>query len=111
MDHSKRILVTGAAGKVGREFIDRFLADARFDTYVVRALCHNRKLQPRHRLEVVSGPIEDRGVVEQATAGVSHVLHLATSKETPETTIDVSIKGLFGSSNHAARALRSDNSS
>jgi nucleoside-diphosphate-sugar epimerase len=95
MDHPKRILVTGAAGKVGREFIDRFLADGRFDAYVARALCHNRKLQPRHRLEVVCGPIEDRGVVEQATAGVSHVLHLATSKETPETTIDVSIKGLF----------------
>jgi UDP-glucose 4-epimerase len=95
MDHPKRILVTGAAGKVGREFIDRFLADGRFDAYLVRALCHNRKLQPSHRLEVVSGPIEDRRVVEQATAGVSHVVHLATSKEMPDAIIDVSIKGLF----------------
>jgi UDP-glucose 4-epimerase len=27
--------------------------------------------------------------------GVTHVLHLATSKETPETIIEVAVKGLF----------------
>jgi nucleoside-diphosphate-sugar epimerase len=34
-------------------------------------------------------------VVDEAVAGVSHVVHLATSKETPETVMDVAVKGLF----------------
>jgi nucleoside-diphosphate-sugar epimerase len=62
---------------------------------VVRALCHNRKLPPRPRLEVVSGSIERRSVVEEAMAGVTHVLHLATSKETPDSIMDVAVKGMF----------------
>jgi UDP-glucose 4-epimerase len=89
------VLVTGATGKVGRVFIDALLADARFDGLEVRALCHNRALEARPRLEVVRGPIEDRAVVDRAVAGVTHVLHLATSKETPSTIIDVAVKGMF----------------
>jgi UDP-glucose 4-epimerase len=91
------ILVTGATGKVGRAFIARLLAsnDVRFAGSTIRALCHNRRLDARPRLEVVSGSIHEREVVEAAADGVTHVLHLATSKETPETIIDVSIKGLF----------------
>ncbi len=61
----------------------------------MRALCHNRKLEARPRLEVITGAIEERGVAERALAGVTHVLHLATSKETPETIMDVAIKGMF----------------
>jgi UDP-glucose 4-epimerase len=87
--------VTGATGKVGRAFIDRALADAGFADLAVRALCHNRDLPPRERLEVVRGSIEHRTVVDQAMAGVTHVLHLATCKETPEAIMDVAIKGLF----------------
>ncbi len=89
------VLVTGAAGKVGRNFIDAFLADARFDAFTVRALCHNRRLEARPRLQVITGSIDDRTVVDQAVDGVTHVVHLATSKETPATIIDVAIKGLF----------------
>jgi nucleoside-diphosphate-sugar epimerase len=44
---------------------------------------------------VVSGPIEQRAVVEEAMSGVSHVLHLATSKENPDTIMDVAVKGMF----------------
>ena len=55
MSKTKRILVTGATGKVGRAFIDRFLADGRFNEFTVRALCHNRVLEPRPRLEIVKG--------------------------------------------------------
>jgi nucleoside-diphosphate-sugar epimerase len=91
----KRILVTGATGKVGQVFINRLLADPKHGDFVVRALCHNRKLAARPRLEVFSGSIEHRAVVEEAMAGVTHVLHLATSKETPESIMDVAIKGLF----------------
>ena len=92
---TQRILVTGAAGKVGQVFIRRFLADPRFEAFTVRALCHNRKLPTGPRLEVVSGSIEQRAVVDEAMSGVTHLLHLATSKETPESIMDVAVKGMF----------------
>ena len=94
-DGAARILVTGAAGKVGQVFIRRLLADPRFERFTVRALCHNRKLPAAPRLEIVTGSIENRAVVEEVTAGVTHVLHLATSKETPESIMDVAVKGMF----------------
>lgn len=90
-----RILVTGATGKVGQVFIERLLADERFGHFRVRALCHNRRLQESRRLEVVRGSIEEQAVVTSIMADVTHVLHLATSKETPATIMDVAVKGLF----------------
>ncbi|HMI87630.1 MAG TPA: NAD(P)-dependent oxidoreductase [Polyangiaceae bacterium] len=95
MAETKRILVTGATGKVGRAFVARLLAEREFDAFTVRALCHNRRLKADDRLEVVNGSIEHRSVAEEAVRDVTHVLHLATSKETPETIIDVAIKGMF----------------
>jgi nucleoside-diphosphate-sugar epimerase len=92
---AERILVTGASGKVGRTFIDRLLGDAAFDHFIVRALLHNRTLPQRARLESVRGSIEDRAFVEEAMRDVTHVLHLATVKETPEAIMDVAVKGLF----------------
>ena len=95
MSGSPRILVTGATGKVGQTFIRRLLADPAYERFTVRALCHNRTLPAQDRLEVVHGSIADRAVVEAAMPDVTHVLHLATSKETPDTIMDVAIKGLF----------------
>lgn len=89
------LLVTGAAGKVGRHAIDRLLADPRFADAKVRALCHQRTLPESPRLEVVRGSIADRAVAEEAVEGTTHVLHLATCKETPEDVMDVTVKGLF----------------
>jgi UDP-glucose 4-epimerase len=91
----KRILVTGAAGKVGQTFIRHFLENPEFDGFVVRALCHNRVLEQSARVEVVRGSIEHQKVVDAAMAGVTHVLHLATCKETPDAIMDVAIKGMF----------------
>lgn len=91
----KRILVTGATGKVGQALIPRLLADPQWDGYVVRTLCHNRELAPQPRLETVRGSIEHRAIVAKALADVSHVIHLATVKETPEQIMDVAVKGLF----------------
>jgi nucleoside-diphosphate-sugar epimerase len=95
MTDTKRILVTGATGKVGRAFIERFLAEPSFGHFMVRALCHNRLLEAHGRVELMRGSIEDRPLVEAALTDVTHVLHLATSKETPETIMDVAVKGLF----------------
>lgn len=90
-----RILVTGATGKVGRNLIARLLADETRPDAVVRALCHNRKLNPAPRLEVVTGSISDRAAVAAAMDGVTHVVHLATCKETPDDVMDVAVKGMF----------------
>jgi len=94
-DSSRRILVTGAAGKVGCHFMDRVLRSPAHQDVVVRALCHNRLLEANSRLEIVQGNIADRGVVRHAMDGVTHVLHCATCKETPDEVIDVTVKGLF----------------
>ena len=90
-----KILVTGATGKVGQCFIRRLLSDQRHTQATVRALCHNRTLEEHDRLEVVRGSIADREVVAMAVEDVTHVLHLATCKETPEEVMDVTVKGMF----------------
>jgi UDP-glucose 4-epimerase len=92
---SPLILVTGAAGKVGRTFIARLLGDDELEHWRVRALCHQRPMPAHERIESVFGAIQDRTTVDDALAGVTHVLHLATSKESPHDAIDVSVKGLF----------------
>jgi UDP-glucose 4-epimerase len=89
------VLVTGATGKVGRVFIERFLADPKFNTFTIRALCHHRELEPLERIQNVHGSIAQREVVENALEGVTHVLHLATCKETPDEIMDVALKGMF----------------
>ncbi len=89
------MLITGATGKVGRHFIHRLLNDEQFSHTRIRALCHNRVLEETDRVEVIKGSISDRGLVGRAMQGVTHVLHLATCKETPEDIMDVAIKGMF----------------
>ena len=91
----KHILVTGATGKVGSNFIKRVLQSSDHSDLSIRALCHNRVLEPQARLEVVQGSIADRTVVHESMQGITHVLHCATCKETPGDVIDVTVKGLF----------------
>jgi UDP-glucose 4-epimerase len=91
----KQILVTGATGKVGRHFIDRVLQSDDHRDATIRALLHNRLLEPHERLEQVRGSISDREVVRAAMQGITHVVHCATCKETPDSVIDVTVKGLF----------------
>ncbi|MDK1374684.1 MULTISPECIES: NAD(P)-dependent oxidoreductase [unclassified Sinorhizobium] len=89
------ILVTGATGKVGRHFIAGLLDDPRFPKARIRALCHNRLCPETDRVEVARGSIADRRVVSEALTDITHVVHLATCKETPDDVIDVTVKGLF----------------
>lgn len=95
MPEPAKLLITGATGKVGQVFLNRLFSDARFDHVSVRALCHNRKLTEHARLEVTQGDIAEQPVVQRLMDGVTHVLHLATCKETPGRVIDVTVKGLF----------------
>lgn len=95
VERMKHILVTGATGKVGTRFIRRVLEMDSCRDITIRALCHNRRLEPHARLEIVRGSIADRGVVRAAMRGITHVIHCATCKETEESVIDVSVKGLF----------------
>lgn len=95
MSKTRRILVTGATGKVGLTFIRTFLEHPKLAEFQLRALCHNRTLESDRRVEVVRGSIEHRDVATAAASEVSHVLHLATSKESTDSVMDVAVKGLF----------------
>jgi nucleoside-diphosphate-sugar epimerase len=66
-----------------------------FDHFKIRAFCHQRKMDKHERLEVVYGSIDNKDDVMKALQGITHVLHLATSKETPDTIMDIAVKGLF----------------
>jgi UDP-glucose 4-epimerase len=89
------MLVTGATGKVGQRLIAKALADETRPGLRIRALTHNRTLPETDRLTTVRGSIASRETVREAMRGVTHVVHLATCKETPEDVMDVTVKGLF----------------
>ena len=98
MTTTKRILVTGATGKVGQAFIRRTLAAdvGPLAGLTVRALCHNRMLDARPRASRSCAARSPSATWSTRRCdGVTHVLHLATCKETPETIMDVAVKGLF----------------
>lgn len=91
----KRILVTGATGKVGSHFIRAILQSQDHQDVTIRALCHNRVPAPQERLEITRGNISDREAVHAAMQGITHVVHCATCKDTPDAVMDVTVKGLF----------------
>lgn len=86
------ILITGATGKVGTRLIAYLRTQDKFKNAKLRALCHNRQIEG---IDVVKGSISDRDVVKRALDGITHVIHLATCKETPDAVMDVAVKGLF----------------
>ena len=87
-----KILITGATGKVGTHLIAHLQSHPELRHASIRALCHNRTIEG---LEIVRGSIADRACARAAIEGVSHVVHLATCKETPDDVMDVAVKGLF----------------
>ncbi|MDH4439416.1 MAG: NAD(P)-dependent oxidoreductase, partial [Rhizobium sp.] len=90
-----RLLVTGATGKVGQAFLPAFLREPKFLDWQVVALCNNRVIEAGDRVSVVRGSVADAQTVSMALAGVTHILHLAAVKETPDQAIDVALKGLY----------------
>jgi nucleoside-diphosphate-sugar epimerase len=97
-----KLLVTGATGKVGGHFLPSFRKDQRFAGSSVVAICHNRTLPAEAGTEVLRGSLSDRAFVEKAMAGVTHVLHMAAVKESPDLAMDVAVKGMF----HLLEAFR-----
>jgi UDP-glucose 4-epimerase len=89
------MLLTGATGKVGQCLMAKALAEPSWSDLRIRALCHNRSLPASDRVSTIRGSIASRDVVREAMQGVTHVVHLATCKETPEDVMDVTVKGLF----------------
>lgn len=89
------VLVTGATGKVGQRLIARLAREPAAGRPRVRALCHNRVLPETEHLSVVKGSIADRETCRAALRDITHVVHLATCKETPDDVMDVTVKGLF----------------
>jgi UDP-glucose 4-epimerase len=51
--------------------------------------------EPHERVDVTRGSIADREVVRAAMDGITHVVHCATCKETPDLVMDVTVKGFF----------------
>jgi len=90
-----RLLITGATGKVGRNFLDRILSNRMFADWGLRAICHNRPIDASERIEVVSGSLADPDTISKAMQDVTHVIHMAAVKESPDLAIDVAIKGMF----------------
>lgn len=90
-----RLMITGATGKVGQEFLRHFLSDSRFSGWQVVAICNNRMLAPHDRISCIKGSLADRETAERAMDGTTHVIHMAAVKESPELAMDVSIKGMF----------------
>jgi len=97
-----KLLITGATGKVGSHFLPAFLADDRFADCPVVALCNSRVVQSGDRVKVVRGSLSDRDVVAKAMADVTHVVHMAAVKESPDLAMDVAVKGMF----HLLEAFR-----
>lgn len=87
-----KILIAGATGKVGTRLLAYLRSELLLAPSSIRALCHNRSIEG---LEVVRGSIADRDCCRAAMKDVTHVVHLATCKETPEDVMDVTVKGLF----------------
>lgn len=75
-----RVLVTGAAGRVGANVVSRLVQSG----VPVRALVrpgdpHTRKLAAFPEIEVVEGDLCEERSVDRAGANVTHVVHLAAS--------------------------------
>jgi nucleoside-diphosphate-sugar epimerase len=104
MDMSK-FLVTGGAGFIGSNIVDRLIHEGRdvrvldnFSSGKMENL-HKAQIEGGGRLDIVNGDIRDKAVCEKACEGVDFVLHQAAlrsvpkSMKDPDSYNDVNIQG------------------
>jgi UDP-glucose 4-epimerase len=96
------ILVTGGAGFVGGNLIERLLARGAHRVRVLDSeVLGKREFIADLEHEFIKGDIRDRGVVEEALSGIDAVVHLAAdtrvipSVQNPEFNMDVNVRGSF----------------
>ena len=86
----RTVAVFGASGKLGRHVLEVLATRG----LVVRALVHRTPIQGEN-ITCVSGSIADIAAVRETIAGADAVVHLATTKEDPETFFDVAVRGTW----------------
>lgn len=86
----KTVAVFGASGKLGQHVL-RVLTSRGL---AVRALVHRTPIAGEN-VTCVSGSIANIATVREAVAGADAVVHLATTKEDPDTFFDVAMRGTW----------------
>lgn len=84
------VAVFGGAGKIGRRVVDLLAVKG----MAVRALVHHTPIAGE-QVTCVTGSVTDPAAVREVVAGADLVVHMATTKEDPETFFEVSLKGTF----------------
>lgn len=86
----KKILVTGAGGKIGRNLLPALIESG----YRVRALEFEETIAS-NEVEVVPGDLRDETLAPKIIKGMDAVIHLANCKENKALFMDTNIKGTF----------------
>ncbi len=89
----KKILITGAAGRIGRA-----LNEGLRDRYGLRVLYNRTILEAEHGEEVMIGNITDLEKMEAAVDGMDAVVHMAGNPSTRasfEETVEANIRGTY----------------
>lgn len=104
-----RILITGGAGCLGSNLIERYIP-AGHDVLVIDNFATGKRevLPPVDRLTVVDGSIADRALVDRCFADFAptHVIHSAAAYKDPTDWREDSITNVIGTINVADAALR-----
>ena len=102
---NKRVLITGGAGLIGSHIADLLVDEGVSEIVVLDNFSRGRhenlaRVQASGRLTLVTGDIRDRALVDQLTAGIDTVFHMAALRITqcaddPRLAIDVLVNGTF----------------
>jgi CDP-paratose 2-epimerase len=109
-DHSRLVLVTGGAGFIGSNLVQRLLEEPGthvrvLDNFSRGGVARNASwlgtLPGAERLEIIEGDVRNNAVVKRAVKGVAEIFHLAaqvavtTSVEDPTSDFEVNAAGTF----------------
>jgi len=84
------VAVFGGSGKIGTQVIKVLQQQGK----QIRALVHRTPIAGEN-IETISGSVTDPAAVREVIRGADAVVHLATTKEDPDTFFDVSVRGTF----------------